>query len=258
MAPVLALLTKSIGPILAQGVIGKLLKTNGADSKMQRVLEATEKGVSIIAALRGEFGDDFLKALSGSTGDNNAQGFTYEAGCADYIKLNTETVGDARLATLREELNINLDRLTVMRKVADEVLLNYFRGTISCWKKRYIESFGYDDDARKVFAKMNDLLDGNNRKFKGVIENITRICFGGVGLYMMFYGVLLIINEKVGLWQQIKTKVAGFPMFEVGFLMITGAIFVALSRYKLSNKNAISTCIKMAYDLLEKRHMNAV
>lgn len=241
--------------MLAQGIMGKLLNSKGSNSKMQRVLEATEKGVSIIAAMRGEFGDDFLQSLTGSISDSNTHGWTYEAGCADYIKLNSESEGQQRLDTLREELNINLDRLTIMSKVPDEVLLNYFRGTISIWRKRYIDNIGINEDARKTFAGMDALLDGNKPKFKDVLEKITRICLGGTGLIMVIKGVLLAINTRSGWIQKIKTSAKGIPWDDVGILVIPGVILIALSLYKFSNKHAVSTCIKMAYDLLEKRHV---
>lgn len=255
-APILAALAKTIGPMLAQTVLDRLLTTKGASSKMQRSMAAMEKGVSVLAALRGEFGDDFLKVITGTIGDKKGHAWTYEAGVSDYIKLSSEGTEQKILTMLRDELNVNLDRLTMIGKVPEDALLNYFNGILGIWRKRYDEHIGVDENSRGVFAAMDDLLDGNKRTFKDALETISRTGLGGVGALMVLSGVLLATGTGVGLATSISLFLFGIPWISVGALVIPGAILLGLTRYKFNNKHAMSTCIKMSYKLLEDRHKN--
>ena len=258
MVAVITSLAKVIGPVLAKGVLDKLVLSKGSTTKLQGAMEATEKGVSIIAALRGEFGDDFLKALSGTVGTGKAHGWSFEAGSADYVKLNPEGGGQEKLTMLRDELNVNLDRLIVMGEIPEEAIRNYFRGTLSIWKMRYVENMGIDDDTKKLFAAMDELLDGAQRTFKDVLETISKTSIGGVGALMVISGVLLATSTGVGVVTVISTFLFGIPWLSVGALVIPGAILLALSRYKFGNKHAMSTCVRMAYKLLESRNVPLV
>lgn len=253
MAAIVALLAKSIGPMLAKAVIDKLLSSKGGPSKIQRVADATEKGTSVIAALRGEFGDDFLKAITDSFGTLKDHKWSYEAGCSDYIKVDPDSTGLAALTALRDELNVNLDRLALMENLPDEVLLNYFRGTLGTWKRRYLDIFGPHKEASDMFATMDDLLDGNTRTFRDVLEKISKTSIGGVGALMVISGVLLASGVGVGLATSISIFLFGIPWLSVGALVIPGAIMIGLTRYKFTNKHAMSACVKMAYKLLEER-----
>jgi hypothetical protein len=254
MITILSMLAKTVGPILAQGIMEKLLTTKGATSKLQRAMEAMEKGVSVIAALRGEFGEDFLKAITGTIGDSKAHAWTFEAGSFDYIRLCSEETTQAALPMLRDELNINLDRLVMLGKVSDDALLNYFSGTLGVWRTRYIEAIGLDEEAREIFAAMDDLLDGRKRTFKDALETISKTGLGGTGALMVLSGVLLATGTGVGVATSISIFMFGIPWISVGALVIPGAILLGLSRYKFSNKHAMSTCVKMAYKLLEERY----
>lgn len=254
MAPILAMLAKTVGPILAQSIMEKLLTSKGATSKLQRAMEAMEKGVSVIAALRGEFGDDFLKAITGSIGGGKNHEWTYEAGISDYIKLSSEESGQEVITLMRDELNINLDRLGMIGKVSDDALINYFSGTLGTWRTRYIEKMGTDDKTKEIFDTMDDLLDGTKRTFKDALETISKTSLGGVGALMVLSGVLLATGTGVGLATSISIFIFGIPWLSVGILVIPGAILLGLTRYKFTNKHAMSTCIKMAYKLLEGKH----
>lgn len=253
MAPIVALLAKYIGPMLAQAVIDKLLASKGATSKMERVVDAIKKGMSVIAALRGEFGDDFLKAITYSLGTSNGHNWSYEAGCSDYIKIDPVKTGQEALTTLRDELNVNLDRLSMMGKTPENITLNYFRGNLNVWKRRYIEAVGMHEQASDIFATMDDLLDGSPRTFKDVLEKISRTSLGGIGALMIISGVLLACGVGVGLATSISMFLLGIPWMSVGVLVIPGVILVGLSRYKFTNEHAMSTCVRMAYKLLEVR-----
>lgn len=256
MAPILAMLAKTVGPILAQSIMEKLLTSKGATSKLQRAMEAMEKGVSVIAALRGEFGDDFLKAITGAIGGGKNHDWTYEAGISDYIKLSSEESGQGVLTLMRDELNINLDRLGMIGKVSDDAIINYFSGTLGTWRTRYIDKMGADDKSKEIFATMDDLLDGTKRTFKDALETISKTSLGGVGALMVLSGVLLATGTGVGLATSISIFLFGIPWISVGILVIPGAILLGLTRYKFTNKHAMSTCIKMAYKLLEDQHNN--
>lgn len=253
-AEILVVLAKTLGPMLAEKVMGKLLTTKGATSKLQRAMEAMEKGVSVLAALRGEFGDDFLKAISDGIVDKKGHAWTYEAGISEYIKLSSEGSGQGTLTILRDELNINLDRLTMIGKVPDDALLNYFTGTLGTWRARYIEQIGADEKTKEIFAAMDNLLDGTKRTFKDALETISKTGLGGAGALMVLSGVLLATGTGVGVATTISMFLFGIPWISVGVLVIPGAILLGLSRYKFSNNHAMSTCIKMSYKLLEARH----
>jgi len=253
IAPLLLPLAKTLGSVVAKGVLDKLLASKGADSKFQRALEATEKGMSVIAALRGEFGDDFLKAVTNSVSDKGAHGFSYEAGGNDYIKVSIEAGDQSDLAMLRDELNVNLDRLTILGDIPEDAHRNYFRGILSIWKRRYVESIGIDEDANTTFAVMDELLDGSKRTFKDVLESLSKTGLGTAGALMVIGGVLLATSTGVGLVTAISTFLFGIPWLAVGALVIPGAILVALSRYKFVNKHAVTTCVTLAYKLLERR-----
>lgn len=251
---ILAMLATTFGPMVSESIVKKLLNSKGANSKMERAMQTTEKGVSVIAALRGEFGDEFLNAITSVIGDKNAHSWTYDAGTTEYIKLNITGKSQEALIILRDELNINLDRLVMLSEIQQNDLLNYFRGTFSVWKMRYTDIFGYDAESKKIFDVMDDLLDGSKRSFKDVLETLTKTSLGGVGALMTISGVLLATSTGVGLGTLITTFLFGIPWIAVGSLVIPGVILLGLSRYKFGSKHAMSTCIKLAYKLLEIRH----
>lgn len=253
MPVVLTKLAAIVGPMIAERIVEWLLASKDGKSKMERVVEAINKGVSVIAALHGEFGDKFLRALSEVMGPKQEHPWTYEAGTADYQKIDPKKTGQEELAALRDELNINLDRLTAAGKVVDDALMNYFRGALSAWRQHYAQVLGLDEDAKQTFAAMDELLDGQKRTFKDVLEIISQTSFGGIGALMVISGVLLATSTGVGLATSISIFLFGIPWVSVGVLVIPGAILLGLSRCKFSSKHAMTTCIKMAYKLLEGR-----
>ena len=258
MTAVLTKLAAAVGPMLAQAIFDKLVLSKGANSKMERVVESMGKGVSVIAALHSEFGEKFLQALSEVIGNKQTHSWTYEAGTTDYIRLDPATTGQDNLTALRDELNINLDRLIGLEKMPDDALMNYFRGTLGTWRKRYSELVGLEKDAKLAFVVMDELLDGKKRTFKDVLEAISKTSLGGVGALMVISGVLLATSTGVGLATSISIFLFGIPWMSVGVLVIPGAILLGLSRCKFSSRHAMTTCIKIAYKLLEERHKIAV
>ncbi|MBJ6799761.1 hypothetical protein [Geomonas propionica] len=254
MTVVLTKLAAIVGPMVAQGILDRLLSSKGAGSKMERVVEAMGKGVSVIAALHGEFGEKFLNAISEVVGQKQGHAWTYEAGSSDYIKLDPPANRLEQLSALRDELNINLDRLIAIGKMSDDALMNYFRGTLSVWRQRYTQLIGFDEDAQQAFATMDQLLDGTKRNFRDVMEMISKTSLGGVGGLMVISGVLLATSTGVGLATSISIFLFGIPWASVGVLVIPGAILLGLSRCKFSSRHAMTTCIKMSYKLLEEKH----
>lgn len=256
MSTVLSLLGQSIGPTVAKAVLDRLRSVRGVDSKLQRVLEATEKGVSIIQALRGEFGDHYLKALAESMGKKSAPRWSYEAGTRDYIGLDLPSQDQiGAIGILRDELNINLDRLSVhFESGSNEKLRNHFRGMFSVWQERYTHVFGESKDDVSIFQAIDDLLGGDKRTFKDVLEILSRTSLGGVGALMVISGVLLSMGIGAGILAKISIFLVGIPWVNVGVLVIPGVILVALAKYNFNDKHAMTTCISMAYKLLERRH----
>jgi hypothetical protein len=250
---ILALLGTSIGPHLAKGVLEKLLTAKGSRTKMQRAFDATEKGVSIISALKGEFGDQFLNAL-GDIRSKQQSMLSYEAGTSNYIKLEDERFVQNSIGLLRDELNINLDMLVGMDSNNPDQLKNYFIGTFSVWKSRYEKFLHVDADAKSTFSAIDELMSNDGKTFKDVLDILARTSLGGTGALMVIMGVLLATSTGVGLATAISTYIFGIPWLSVGILVIPGAILAALSRYKLRENHAMSTAVKMAYQLLERHH----
>lgn len=238
--------------MLAQAVMGKLLTSKGAGSKFERAAEAIKNGSSIIAALHGEFGNDFLNALNIGFNGKGDHHLDFDAGTRDYIKLRTKK-GEEALVLLRDELNVNLDRLVLAKKTPDEDFMNYFRGVLNEWRKRYYKLLGRDDEARKVFDAMDVLLEGQARTFRDVLEMLSKTSIGGVGALMVISGVLLATSTGVGVVTAISTFLFGIPWLSVGVLVIPGALLIALSRVKFGSRHAMTTCVKLAYRLLQDR-----
>ncbi len=98
-----------------------------------------------------------------------------------------------------------------MGAIPEEAIRNYFRGTLSIWKMRYVENMGIDEDTKKLFAAMDELLDGAQRTFKDVLETISKTSLGGVGALMVIGRVFLATSTGVGVVTAISTFLFGIP-----------------------------------------------
>lgn len=249
---ILALLTKEIGFPIAKKILANLPVGNSSNEKFRKVIDATNNGKAALDAIRDIFGADFDAALSKAT-DAGKGGWSYEAGRNEYIKL--EVVGDRKaiIDLLRKELNINLDRICAIANRDKTAVNNYFRGLFSEWMDRYKELIGQDSDAQSTFESIDKLLDGSNRTFKDAYKLIAQTGTGSVGALLIINGVMIATSTGVGVWASFHTWAMGVPVLQVWALVASGALLLALSRYTFRDAHAMTTCVKLAYKLLERR-----
>jgi hypothetical protein len=248
-------LLKTFGPTIAAKLFSALQTKEDGKGKLERALELSEKGASLVEQLRKQFGPDFDAALT-EAGSTGATGWSYEAGCSEYIKVLDGADGRSSIDLLRDELNINLDRISLMGNAAKTEVLNYFRGVLSEWKKRYISLLGEDEHAAHSFAAMQSLLDGEQRTYKDALNTIRSAGLGTAGALLIISGGLLATSTGVGVVTMITTFLFGIPLMTVSAFVIPGVILLALSRYKFTDTDAMSSCASIAYRLLE--HQRAI
>lgn len=252
-AAVVALLSPILGD-MAKDVVRNLGDNRMGESKLKRALDATNAGVSIVQALKNEFGEQFSHALN-LMNQNSKRLWSHEAGTQEYIQLDlTNRTQKELLIALRDEININLDRLVVLsNSQSEDEIKNYFIGVFSKWRERYRGAFGDSEEDDSIFRAAFALLNGEARNFKEVMELLMRTSLGVVGAGMIIIGVLTSMGIGVGLIKILSIWLFGIPWVTVGALVVPGAILLALTRYKFSEKHAMTTCISLAYKLLERR-----
>ena len=125
-----------IGKPLADGLIRAFTNRKNGQTKLDAAAEAMAKGASAIEALRQAFGKEFLPALNEALASSRKTPFAYEAGAQGYITLDEGQSLSVRI--LRDELNVNLDRLAVLDG-EHQVLVNQFRGLFATWEARCLD-----------------------------------------------------------------------------------------------------------------------
>jgi hypothetical protein len=138
ISAILAQLVKTYGPILAEKLWDRFNNKNN-ESKLENALIILEKGASVTESLKSAFGEAyFFEVLNSITHGNNPT-FSYEAGCKEYIEVFIEDEANTsiKLTSLREELNINLDRIIAVYGNKRPEILPYFKGTFSKWMERH-------------------------------------------------------------------------------------------------------------------------
>lgn len=248
---ILSTLAKTFGPALGAKLLAALSRKEGGEKKLQRAIDSAAGGLSLVAALKAEFGDDFQSEL------RQAKPFDYEAGTSDYIKI--EVSGQGKASILRDELNINLDRISSYPDVDDKQLLNQFRGAFGVWKGRYWDLLGKvdpGDDAKTTFDTIDELLDDSKRTFKEVLGLIAKTAMGTSGALLVISGVLLATGTGVSIAMAISIFLFGIPWAAVASLVVPGMILAMLSRVNFTQNNAMSTSVKLAYKLLDRLEKN--
>lgn len=246
-ALIISTLAKTFGPALAAKLVAALSGKEGGEKKLQSAIDSASNGLSLVAALKAEFGDQFQFALQ------QAQPFNYECKTSDYIKLDAFSIGITN--GLRDELNVNLDRLCSYPDIDKNQLMNQFRGAFAVWKSRYIELVGKSNvgtDATTTFETIEKLLDDSKRSFRDVLGLISRTGMGVGGALLVISGVLLATGTGVGVVTAISIFVLGIPWVAVASLVVPGAILAMLSRLNFTEGDAMSTCVKLAYKLLDR------
>jgi len=250
-----AIFGKAVGKRLLEALAKK---PNGAD-RIEAAGAAIVKGASAVEALKAAFGNDFMKTLTEVLGSAPGTGFSYEAGVNAYIKADHDGASDPRQA-LRDELNLNLDRIAVAGTTNKGALKNHFKGALHVWQRRYQELAPdlYTDNAKAVFKAMDRLLDDTEKSFKDVYKLVSVTGFGGTGALMVISGVFLATGTGFGIAAAISAFMFGIPWFHVGALVLPGALMVALAAMHLRDDQAMSACVRLAYKLLDTNANSAI
>ena len=238
---------KPVADRLVQALVGS--RKDGS-KRLEQATEAIKSGASAIEALKQAFGKDFLVSLNGVLGTSKAT-FTYEAGTQQYICQEDAGLLPARI--LRDELNINLDRLTLLEVKGNE-LKNLALGVVAVWGKRCADLYGdtHKEDITSTLKAMNDLLSGDSRNYRQIFELLSTTGLGGIGSLMVIAGVLLATGTGVGLFTAISTFLFGIPWLAVSALVLPGALLVVMTAKKASPMDDVSLSVALAYKLLER------
>lgn len=250
MSPLLISLASTLGKSVADLVFNKLNAQKDGDERLKNATKAIASGATAIEALRQAFGKDFLTVLNEVLGSSNAS-FTYEAGIQHYIRQESGGLSPAQM--LRDELNINLERLTLL-KLKGKDLKNQALGTTCIWGRRCLEMYDdtKNDDIQSTLKAMNELLTGDSRNYRQLYELMATTTLGSTGALMVIAGVLTATGTGAGIIAAISALFLGIPWITVGALVIPGALLVLLAAKKARPVDEISLTVALAYKLLDR------
>ena len=238
---------KPVADRLAKGL---LERKNGAQ-RFEQATAAMAQGLTAIDALKNTFGKEFFIVLNEAIGQSAKASFTYEASTQAYIKLEDENVELARL--LRDEFNINLDRLSVMDMKKSDVR-NQFLGMLNVWESR-CENYLGQENHRQIKAScdsIRSLIKGEITNRKRIKRSIYSVVLGGVGILMIAKGVFAAMGYKVGVFDTVHLILRGIPWLQVGSMVIFGLLLVMASILSKKQDDEVTQAISIAYDLLGK------
>ncbi|WP_326542310.1 hypothetical protein [Pseudorhodoferax sp.] len=199
MSVILAL-GKVLGPSAAKLIFDALQQKKNGPSRIEKATELVESGASAISALQQTFGRDFLETLSSAL-TSKSSNFSYEAATEAYIRVPDELHSSA-LSVLRDEININLDRLTLVDSSNSTSIENQFRGMLTIWQDRFRElTRDLHCDREMIegnFSAMNELLQSGDRNFRDLYRRLSATGVGSIGALMIVSGVLLATSTGVG------------------------------------------------------------
>lgn len=242
------------GKPAAERLIQALDNRKDGSQRLEQAATAMVSGATAIEALKQAFGKDFLVSLNEVLGTSNAA-FNYEAGTQHYIRQDAGDLMPSQV--LRDEMNINLDRLTLMGMKGKD-LKNQAMGVLAVWGARCLDLYGdkHKEDIESTLKAMNDLLNGDSRNYRQIYELLSTTGLGGVGALMVISGVLLATGTGVGIVTAISTFLFGIPWITVGALVIPGALLVLMAAKKARPIDDVSLSVAMAYKLLERMEKN--
>lgn len=244
-------LTSIFGKAAANKLTTWLIGRPNGTQKMEAASEAMQKGATAIEALKSVFGIDFLKAVDSITGKGRSS-FSYQAGIADYIKADTDPPAPP-FKVLRDELNINLDRLNLMETADSRALKNHARGLFHIWEGRYMELAPglHSGHVKTTFEVIGKLLNEQN-PIKDLLKLAGVTGLGGGGVLLLVQGVFVVTGTGVGILALISLFLFGIPWPLVGALVLGGALLLVVAKALATHDDAISTCIQLAYQLIER------
>ena len=125
---IMAALNRSLGANYATVVVKALAQDKKSERRFSRVLRACHETSSMLQALKKEFGDDLLSALSlAIDGENLA--YSRHRGISAYIRIHDGASSGsqvAALAELRDEFTVNVERLLACRYTHQETVRQPF------------------------------------------------------------------------------------------------------------------------------------
>ena len=237
------------GKPIAESLINSLRTKKDGSQRLEDAANAMASGLTAIEALKKSFGKDFLASLNGVLGSSSQ--FSYEAGTQSYIRLDDTTASPIRV--LRDELNVNLDRLSVVNAEGMDIK-NLFRGLVAVWKERCVQFYGgtHQHDINSTFAAIDNLLTGESRNYRQIYEMLSSTTLGGIGTLMVIGGVFAATGTGVGVVSAISLALFGIPWLTVGALVLPGSVLVLMAAKKTRPIDEISLAIAMSYKLLER------
>ncbi len=258
MALTLALsLATAFGKPVADMLIRALNSREGSAAKLQKAAAALTGGATAVSALKDAFDNDFLVTLNDVLGTTNASSFSYEAGTQSYLQLNENYGTPSKI--LRDELNINLDRLAALKSNSD-ALKNQFKGLMSVWQRRCSDHFGksqHEYDLQTSFTTIDQLLNGEIKNMKQMLQALTKTGLGTAGALMVISGAIIATGTGAGLFTSIAVFLFGVPWATVGLLVVPGALMLLLAALKLRAADEMSLSVALAYKLLDRIEQQA-
>jgi len=247
----------SLATIFGKPVAEKLMKSlgerNNGTQKFEQASAAMAQGATAIEALKKAFGRDFLNVLNVVIGQDANGKLKYEAGTQAYIPVNSD-VRTSKALALRDELNINLDRLSVL-EMRSPAMLNMFRGLIAVWRINCLATFNTGAniaDIDATFHTIRGLLDGRSKNHKEIFHALSSTAVGGIGALMIIGGVMVATSTGVGVAAAISAFLFGIPFLTVGALVLPGAMLILLASKKSKPADVMSISIALLYKLLER------
>ncbi|WIT12915.1 hypothetical protein PFX98_04715 [Paucibacter sediminis] len=250
MTLALSLATMFGKPLADRLIKGLMARKSGAE-RFEQATAAMSQGLTAVDALKDAFGKEFLSELNDVLGTTGNSRFSYEAGTQSYIRLSDESAAPVKI--LRDELNINLDRLAVLTEHTRDIR-NQFMGLVSVWHERCKQFYGstHAEDIESTFSTINNLLKGESRNYRQIYQLLSSTSLGGVGALMLISGVFIATGTGVGLVSAISLFLFGVPWLSVGALVLPGALLMALAAKKTRPVDEISLSVALAYKLLER------
>lgn len=253
-AALLLLLGKEIAVPVARGVIKRLSAESRGAHRLEQSLELARSGMSTVAAMRSVFGEDFAKALAEASATGRT-GWSFEAGRKEYVRLSGTSPKSlaARLAFVREELNLNLDRISAFHEEAEKNSKKYARGLFAEWRLRYAELIGEDRDSIDTFKAVEKLLDDTRKSYATALRIMQVTSLGSVGAVLVVYGLMVGTATGMGVFAAISAWLVGVPFIAAATAVVPGVILLALASVSLKDKDAVSAAVQVAYRLLDRR-----
>lgn len=234
--------------------IWKVVNGQEHQESLQRAADIAQNGTSAAEALQKAFGKGIYDIL-GEAVDAGGNFFSYEAGRKNYIHLSFENATDSlKLDLLRQELNLNLDRITKLYTEEKDSVINHFRGCFSEWSDKVKTHLApLSTEEKQLLSAIEKLLDGKKRSGRQVFKVIKHTGLGVMGTLLIIKGVLVAMGVGIGIIAKIDIFFFGIPGGQVAGFVLLGAILGALALIPFKAKHVMNTCTSLAYRILDNR-----